>query len=159
MRAFDRGEGNQFHTSFDADFNQIDGDADRLQQVFCNLLSNAVKFTPQHGQIEIRVQGNDSHCRNRNYAIRGRASNPNFCLLFLSDFVRRTVHTREQVGGLGLGLAIVRHLVELHGGTVDVTSDGENHGARFYRHTSCFGNDGNSKFIRRKFPSESSERQ
>jgi len=106
------------------------GDSDRLQQVIWNLLSNAIKFTPRGGQVEIRLretgasavlQVNDS----------GIGIRPDF-LPYVFDRFRQAESTLTRShGGLGLGLSIVRHLVELHGGTVEVESAGEGQGASF----------------------------
>jgi PAS domain S-box-containing protein len=106
------------------------GDPDRLQQVVWNLVSNAVKFTPQHGRIEVRLAKADSHI---SLQVRdsGKGITPDF-LPFVFDRFRQADSTSTRShGGLGLGLAIVRHLVELHGGTVAAESGGEGNGAVF----------------------------
>ncbi len=118
------------HTSFDSDLQQIKGDPDRLQQVFCNLLSNAVKFTPQQGRIEVRVTTADSAVEIK-ISDSGQGIKPEFLPYVFERFRQADNSYTRQVGGLGLGLAIVRHLVELHGGTVGVESTGENRGAAF----------------------------
>ena len=117
-------------TSFDSHIKPVTGDADRLQQVFLNLLSNAVKFTPPHGKIDVRVTGNDSNIEIE-IADSGQGIKPEFIQFVFERFRQADSSYTREVGGLGLGLAIVRHLVELHGGTVDVRSDGENRGAMF----------------------------
>jgi PAS domain S-box-containing protein len=108
----------------------IDADPDRLRQVFWNLLSNAVKFTADNGRIEVsakregevvRVDINDSGC----------GIDPEFLPFVFDRFRQADASSTRAYGGLGLGLAIVRHLVELHGGTVDATSAGEGSGSRF----------------------------
>ena len=117
-------------TSFDSDIKQIKGDADRLQQVFLNLLSNAIKFTPEHGRIDVCMSGKDS---NVEIEIRdsGQGIEPAFLPYVFERFRQADNSYTREIGGLGLGLAIVRHLVELHGGTVGVKSDGINCGAAF----------------------------
>ncbi|HEY9850754.1 MAG TPA: PAS domain S-box protein [Leptolyngbyaceae cyanobacterium] len=106
------------------------GDAARLQQVVWNLLSNAVKFTPCGGKIEILLQTIESEAQ---IIVKdtGRGISSDF-LPYVFDYFRQADSTMtRQFGGLGLGLAIVRHLVELHGGTVAVESSGEGKGATF----------------------------
>ena len=108
----------------------VAGDTNRLQQVFWNLLSNAVKFTPKGGRIAVglerrgaqaQVSVNDDGCGIR----------PEDLACIFDRFRQVDSSTTRRSGGLGLGLAIVRHLVELHGGTVRAESDGENRGATF----------------------------
>jgi len=109
---------------------QVLGDPDRLQQVVWNLVSNAVKFTPQQGRIEVKLAKRDSHIA---LQVRdsGKGITPDF-LPFVFDRFRQADSTSTRShGGLGLGLAIVRHLVELHGGTVDAASGGDGTGAVF----------------------------
>jgi signal transduction histidine kinase/ActR/RegA family two-component response regulator len=117
------------HTSFPARC-LIAGDADRLQQVAWNLLSNAVKFTPRHGRIEVSIEMRDSLVDLR-VADTGTGINPEFLPHLFERFTQHDASTTRQHGGLGLGLAIVRHLVELHGGTVVAESPGEGKGATF----------------------------
>jgi PAS domain S-box-containing protein len=108
----------------------IAGDADRLQQIAWNLLSNAVKFTPAGGVVTVRLERHDVHVR---LVVRdtGCGISPAF-LPFIFDRFRQAVSAEtRRTGGLGLGLAIVRHLAELHGGTVAATSEGEGTGAEF----------------------------
>jgi signal transduction histidine kinase/FixJ family two-component response regulator len=105
-------------------------DAGRLQQVFMNLVSNAVKFTDPGGRIEVRAAAED-----RSVVVSvsdsGRGITPDI-LPFIFEPFRQAEGPHSRVHtGLGLGLAIVRHLVELHGGTVSVTSAGENRGSTF----------------------------
>ena len=106
------------------------GDADRLPQVIWNLLVNAVKFTPARGQIDVKLD-------NLNGFFRFRVSDtgkgiPAAFLPFVFDRFRQADSTSTRShGGLGIGLAIVRHIVELHGGNVLAHSDGEMQGATF----------------------------
>ena len=108
----------------------VSGDADRLQQVVWNLLSNAVKFTPVEGQITIRLEREGAHIT-ITVSDSGEGIEPEF-LPFVFDRFRQFESRPARVhGGLGLGLAIVRHLVELHGGTVSAASRGRGQGATF----------------------------
>lgn len=108
----------------------VQGDANRLQQIFWNLLSNAVKFTPSGGRVGVVVTRNGSHVR---VAITdtGIGIKPDFLPFIFERFRQADGSTTRSHGGLGLGLAIVRHLVELHGGKVEVHSDGKDLGATF----------------------------
>ena len=106
------------------------GDVTRLQQVVWNLASNAVKFTPTGGEIQIRLEpmGQDAQIQVRDT---GRGIHPDFLPHVFEFFRQQDGSTTRQFGGLGLGLAIVRQIVELHGGTVSVASAGEGQGATF----------------------------
>lgn len=106
------------------------GDVNRLQQVFWNLLSNAVKFTPKGGRIEIELEMIDSRMQVR-VKDTGLGIAPEFLPYVFERFRQADSTTTRSYGGLGLGLAIVRHLVELHGGTVSVESAGAGLGATF----------------------------
>jgi len=106
------------------------GDPNRLQQVIWNLLSNAVKFTPPGGKVEVRLKNVDS-CAQIEVIDTGKGINPNF-LPYVFDYFRQgDSATTRKFGGLGLGLAIVQQIVELHGGTVLAASSGEGQGAIF----------------------------
>ncbi|AFZ22930.1 PAS domain S-box [Cylindrospermum stagnale PCC 7417] len=109
---------------------QVMGDGDRLQQVIWNLVSNAVKFTPTGGQVEIRLEtvGLDAQIQ---VIDTGFGITPEFLPHVFEYFRQADAKTTRVFGGLGLGLAIVRHLVELHGGTVQVESPGKDQGATF----------------------------
>ncbi|MFN6465546.1 MAG: PAS domain S-box protein [Nostoc sp. DedVER02] len=108
----------------------VTGDSSRLQQVIWNLLSNAIKFTPQGGEVEISLQSVGSQVQIR-VSDTGKGISPDF-LPFVFDYFRQADGaTTRKFGGLGLGLAIVRHIVELHGGTVKAESLGEEQGATF----------------------------
>jgi signal transduction histidine kinase/CheY-like chemotaxis protein len=120
----------QLHTLFDSGSSQIKGDPDRLQQVFLNLFSNAIKFTPEYGSIEIRIKRNGSNAEIE-VSDTGQGIKAEFLPYVFERFRQADSSYTRQVGGLGLGLAIVRHLVELHGGTVGVESEGENMGTTF----------------------------
>ncbi|MBN3905379.1 MAG: PAS domain S-box protein [Nostoc sp. NMS1] len=108
----------------------VTGDSGRLQQVIWNLLSNAIKFTPQGGEVEISLQSVGSQVQLR-VSDTGQGISPDF-LPYVFDYFRQADGaTTRKFGGLGLGLAIVRHIVELHGGTVKAESLGEEQGAIF----------------------------
>ncbi|MDZ8089657.1 MAG: PAS domain S-box protein [Nostoc sp. DedQUE12b] len=108
----------------------VRGDSGRLQQVIWNLVSNAIKFTPQGGQVEISLESVGSQVQLR-VSDTGKGISPDF-LPFVFDYFRQADGaTTRKFGGLGLGLAIVRHIVELHGGTVKAESLGEEQGATF----------------------------
>ena len=106
------------------------GDADRLQQVVWNLLSNAVKFTPSDGSVSLSVERRGSAVR-LTVADTGAGIAPEHLPFIFERFRQVDSSTTRKYGGLGLGLAIVRHLVELHGGSVSAHSAGVGHGATF----------------------------
>jgi len=108
----------------------IPGDPVRLQQVVWNLLSNAIKFTPRGGRVQIRSQRVNSHLEII-VTDTGQGIAPDFLPHVFDRFRQADQKTSRQHGGMGLGLAIVRHLVELHGGTVRANSEGEGHGSTF----------------------------
>jgi CheY-like chemotaxis protein len=108
----------------------VRGDADRLQQVFWNLLSNAVKFTASGGAIHVNAHRHGSHL-DVEVVDTGAGIDPEFLPFVFDRFRQADQSSTRRHGGLGLGLALVKHLVELHGGTVDVTSGGQGHGATF----------------------------
>ncbi len=117
-------------TQLDPEEIQVSGDAARLQQVVWNLLSNAVKFTPNGGYVEIGLTRVDDHAQ-ITVQDTGKGIAPNFLPHVFDYFRQEDGATTRKFGGLGLGLAIVHHLVELHGGTVQVESPGEGKGATF----------------------------
>jgi PAS domain S-box-containing protein len=108
----------------------VSGDADRLQQVVWNLLSNAIKFTPTGGVVQVRFQRANSHLEIV-VSDSGEGIKPDFLPHVFERFRQADGSTTRAHGGLGLGLAIVRHLVELHGGSVRAESEGEKQGATF----------------------------
>jgi signal transduction histidine kinase len=107
----------------------VTGDPNRIHQVMENLLSNAIKFTPNGGRVEVRLSYVENHASIA-VADSGRGI-PRDLLPYVFDRFRQGKGAGAHSGGLGLGLAIVRHLVELHEGTVRVESDGEDRGANF----------------------------
>jgi signal transduction histidine kinase len=108
----------------------VSGDPDRLQQVFWNLFSNAVKFTPNGGRVKVRLQGADSHAE-LIVTDTGRGIDAKLLPFVFHRFRQGDSSTTREHGGLGLGLAIVRHLVELHGGVVKAHREGLGKGAEF----------------------------
>ena len=120
----------QLQTALDQSVNPISGDPDRLQQVIWNLLSNAIKFTSQGGKVLVRLERTDS---NLEITISDTGQGIARELLpYVFDRFRQSDSSSSRThGGLGLGLAIVRQLVELHGGTVSAESPGEGEGSTF----------------------------
>jgi CheY-like chemotaxis protein len=106
------------------------GDADRLQQVIWNLLSNAVKFTGAGGKVTVRTIRAGSQVELQ-VSDTGRGIPRHFLPYVFERFRQVDARVTREVGGLGLGLSIVRHLVELHGGTVRAESEGEGKGSTF----------------------------
>jgi PAS domain S-box-containing protein len=117
-------------TSFDAEAEPVLGDANRLQQVLWNLLSNAVKFTPKYGRIEVALQRVNSEVQ-ISVGDSGEGISSEFLPYVFDRFSQGDGKTTRSHSGLGLGLAIARQLVELHGGTVKAHSDGPGRGATF----------------------------
>jgi signal transduction histidine kinase/ActR/RegA family two-component response regulator len=114
----------------DSEGGHVSGDTDRLQQVVWNLLSNAVKFTPRGGNVLIRLERINSHCE-LTVSDTGQGISPKFLPYVFDRFSQADSSSTRAHAGLGLGLGIVRHLVELHGGTVQAFSRGEGQGATF----------------------------
>ena len=114
-------------TSLDPRIELIWGDPERLQQAVWNLVSNAIKFTPEGGRVDVRLECVGSHLE---LTVRdtGRGIAPEFLPYLFERFRQADPSSTRALGGLGLGLAIVRHLVELHGGTVEAESAGEGMG-------------------------------
>lgn len=108
----------------------ISGDANRLQQVVWNLLSNAIKFTPKGGQVLVILEQVGAECQLR-VQDTGQGIHPDFLPHIFERFRQADGSSTRSHGGLGLGLAIVRHLVELHGGQIQAESRGEDQGAIF----------------------------
>lgn len=120
----------RLQTMLDPAAGPIAGDADRLQQIVWNLLTNAVKFTPKGGRIQVKVQRVDSHSEIV-VSDSGVGINKEFLPYVFDRFRQADASITRTQGGLGLGLSIVHQLVDLHGGSVSVHSDGEGKGATF----------------------------
>jgi PAS domain S-box-containing protein len=114
----------------DSEAGPISADPDRLQQIVWNLLSNAIKFTPKGGQVGVSLRRVDSSVE-ISVSDTGAGIDPTFLPFVFERFRQADGSSRRKQGGLGLGLAIVRHLAESHGGTVSAKSDGEGKGATF----------------------------
>ncbi len=109
---------------------QVFGDSNRLQQIVWNLLSNAIKFTPKGGRVETRLERVDDRAQII-VSDTGKGINPDFLPYIFESFRQEDVSITRKYGGLGLGLAIVRQLVEAHGGIITADSPGEGLGATF----------------------------
>lgn len=120
----------QIETHFDPAVGPVSGDSGRLQQIVWNLLSNAVKFTPAGGKVSIRL-AQLGHSAQITVSDTGKGIEPDFLPHVFERFHQADAATTRRFGGLGLGLAIVRSLVELHGGTIEAESAGEDYGATF----------------------------
>ncbi|MGF1673150.1 MAG: PAS domain-containing protein [Rivularia sp. (in: cyanobacteria)] len=118
------------HTEKSSSVGIVNGDAGRLQQVVWNILSNAVKFTPQNGHISIELTQVENYAQIQ-VKDTGKGINKEFLPYLFEHFRQEDSATTRKFGGLGLGLAIVRQIVELHGGTVTADSPGEGQGAIF----------------------------
>lgn len=112
------------------DAGQVRGDNARLQQIVWNLLSNAIKFTPIGGRVNIRLDQVDD-CAQVTIADTGRGISPEFLPYIFESFRQEDTSITRQHGGLGLGLSIVKYLVDAHGGTITADSPGEGQGATF----------------------------
>ncbi len=123
-------KGVHLHTVIDPSAPAVSGDPDRLQQVIWNLLSNAVKFTPRDGRVQIRLERVDSRVQVV-VADTGAGIRSDFLPFVFERFRQGDSGPARKTGGLGLGLSIVRHIVEMHGGSVQAESDGEGRGSTF----------------------------
>jgi PAS domain S-box-containing protein len=118
------------HTALDPLFSPISGDPDRIQQIIWNLLSNAIKFTPEGGRVAVRLERSHSHIE-ITISDTGQGIDPELLLHVFDRFRQADASITRRHGGLGLGLAIVRQLVEMHGGTVTAASPGAGEGTVF----------------------------
>jgi len=130
VRPAAQSKGIQLHLELVPEVGRVAGDANRLRQVVWNLLSNAIKFTPESGNVALRLQRVDSMVE-LSVSDNGQGIAPEFLPHVFERFSQADPTVTRIVGGLGLGLAIVRHLVEMHGGRVAVESEGLGHGATF----------------------------
>jgi len=119
----------EFHSPSDV-ITQVMGDETRLQQVFWNLLANAIKFTPNDGRVDIRLEQIQNNAQ-ISITDTGIGISAEFLPHVFDRFRQADGSSTRRYGGLGLGLALVKHLVELHGGTVSAESLGEGRGATF----------------------------
>jgi signal transduction histidine kinase len=120
----------RIETNFEPRTGLLSGDAMRLEQVFWNLLSNAIKFTPTGGVVSVRLRRENSHFEIE-VSDTGQGIDPEFLPHVFDPFRQADGSITRKHGGLGLGLAIVHHLVEMHGGTINVKSRGSGQGATF----------------------------
>jgi signal transduction histidine kinase len=123
-------KGIELEQSMIEDVGPILGDPQRLQQVIWNLVSNAVKFTPRGGKIRVALDAKGGSAR-ITVEDNGRGIKADFLPHIFERFRQEDATSKRNQGGLGLGLAIVQRLVEMHGGTVEAQSEGEGRGARF----------------------------
>jgi signal transduction histidine kinase len=123
-------KGVRVQTVIDPHVGPMSGDPNRLQQVAWNLLSNAVKFTPKKGRVQVRVERVNSHI-DIVVSDTGIGIRPDFLRHVFERFRQGDAGLTRHTGGLGLGLSIVRNIVEMHGGTVEAASDGEDREPRF----------------------------
>jgi signal transduction histidine kinase len=123
-------KGIRIEQMLDSQADPISGDPNRLQQVIWNLLSNSVKFTPKGGKVQVVLQRVDSHLE-ISVADTGQGIKPEFLPYVFERFRQADASAARRFGGLGLGLALVKQLVELHGGSIEVKSPGEGMGATF----------------------------
>jgi CheY-like chemotaxis protein/anti-sigma regulatory factor (Ser/Thr protein kinase) len=123
-------KGVRLQTVIDPRVGPVSGDPNRLQQVVWNLATNAVKFTPKEGRVQVRLECVNSHVEIV-VSDTGVGIRPDFLPYVFERFRQGDAGTTRKTGGLGLGLAIVRHIVDMHGGTVEATSAGEGKGSTF----------------------------
>jgi signal transduction histidine kinase len=122
--------GVHLHTAISPGTGVIDGDAARIQQIIWNLLSNAIKFTPRHGHVSVTLS-EESGFVQLSVSDTGIGIDPEFLPHVFERFRQADSSTTRPHTGVGLGLAITRHLAELHGGSVEARSEGLNRGATF----------------------------
>jgi PAS domain S-box-containing protein len=123
-------KGLQLQKIIDPNVGPVHGDTNRLQQIVWNLLSNAVKFTPKGGRVQVALQRVNSHIE-INVADTGEGITPEFVPHLFERFRQADASSSRAHTGLGIGLALVKHLTELHGGSVLAHSPGKDHGATF----------------------------
>lgn len=121
----------QIYTEIDPTVELLWADPDRLQQIVWNLVANAIKFTPSQGQVTVRLEQTTAKHIEIQVSDTGKGISPEFLPHVFDRFRQADNSITRAHGGLGLGLAIVRHLVELHGGTIEAFSLGEGQGATF----------------------------
>ncbi|MCP3137387.1 CheR family methyltransferase [Pyxidicoccus xibeiensis] len=119
-----------FEVFLDSSLGPVSGDPTRLQQIFWNLLSNAIKFSPDGQQVSVKLERRGGYARLQ-VSDKGAGIEPEALPRIFDRFMQEDSSNTRVFGGLGLGLAIVRHLVELHEGSVQAESPGRNQGATF----------------------------
>jgi signal transduction histidine kinase len=129
----------------------VSGDSERLQQVMGNLLSNAIKFTPKAGSVQVVLRRSESHVE-ITVSDSGIGIEPSFLPHVFEPFQQEMDGSMRRHGGLGLGLSIVRHIVELHGGEISATSEGPGHGATFTIQLPLLGTSEPSNTLRPRHP-------
>jgi CheY-like chemotaxis protein len=129
----------------------ISGDSERLQQVMANLLSNAIKFTAKGGSVQVRLGRADSHVE-MVVSDNGIGIEPAFLPHVFEPFQQETDGSMRRHSGLGLGLSIVRHIVELHGGEIIAASQGPGMGSTFTIKLPLLGTTGESGVVRPRHP-------
>jgi CheY-like chemotaxis protein len=117
-------------TSFDETIGVFSGDESRLHQVILNLVNNAIKFTPRGGSIDIKLEHVDGHAK-ISVVDTGQGIHPELLPHLFERFRQGDVRANRRHGGLGLGLAIAKHLVEMHGGIISASTAGPGKGSRF----------------------------
>jgi signal transduction histidine kinase/ActR/RegA family two-component response regulator len=120
----------ELQTSLDPQASRIVGDASRIEQVFWNLLSNAIKFTPQQGKVRVSLERVGSQVEVR-VSDTGQGIEPDLLPFVFDRFRQGDASTQRRHGGIGLGLSLVKHLVEMHGGSVVAQSAGADQGSTF----------------------------
>jgi PAS domain S-box-containing protein len=130
LRPAAQAKGIVLEVELDSGSGPISADSDRLQQIVWNLVSNAIRFTPRLGTVGVRLHQTNSSVEII-VADTGVGIAPEFLPFVFDRFRQADSSSKRKQGGLGIGLAIVRHLVELQGGTVEAQSSGEGHGATF----------------------------
>ena len=123
-------KGIRLEWALDPDSGPVSGDPTRLQQIVWNLVSNAIKFTPRGGVVNVRLARVESQAEVV-VSDTGKGISSDFLPFVFERFRQADSTSTRQHSGLGLGLAIVRHLVEMHGGTVSAASEGDGRGATF----------------------------
>ena len=120
----------RLNVSIDPDADELRADPGRLQQIIWNLVSNSIKFTPARGEVTVKV-GHSASMTQISVSDTGEGINPKFLPYVFDRFQQADSSVTRKHGGLGLGLSITRHLVEMHGGTIEAHSEGEGRGATF----------------------------
>lgn len=120
----------EVQTSLDPQASRIVGDASRLEQVFWNLLSNAIKFTPERGKVKVSLERVGSHVEVR-VSDTGQGIAADLLPFVFDRFRQGDASAQRRHGGIGLGLSLVKHLVEMHGGSVLAQSAGADQGSTF----------------------------